>query len=119
MSSLFHLRHRIFIGLALLQPFFAPAQAADNGIYSIAGSRAGEQFGAQACIDNGGGYLVWQDSLIDQKGFGIAAVRLNASLAATGEVFRVNVSASENQINPRLALLKNGGCVFAWQGGKV
>ena len=118
MSSLFRLRPRVFI-LALLQPLFLFAQTSDNGTYSLVGTQPGDQVGAQASLGNRGGYVVWQDSLIDQKGFGIAARRLNSSLVGEGEIFRVNVSAPESQINPRLALLKNSGCVFVWQGGNI
>ena len=117
MSSLSRLRHRLFV-LALLQPLFLFSQASDNGIYPLIPSRPGEQIRAQIAFGASGGYAVWQDSLIDGKGFGIAAVSLNSDLSAKGEVVRVNVSGPESQTNPRLALLKNGGCVFAWQGGK-
>ena len=35
--------------------------------------------------------------------------------------FRVNqiVAGTNDQQNPRVALLKNGGAVFAWQGGQL
>ena len=118
MSSLSRLRHRLFI-VALLQPLFLFSQASDNGIHPLIPSRPGEQIRAQIAFAPTGGYAVWQDSLIDGKGFGIAAVSLNSDLSAKGEVFRVNVSAPESQTNPRLALLKDGGCVVAWQGGKA
>ena len=41
---------------------------------------------------------------------------LNLSLGTLG-TFRVNVQGTNDQANPRVALLKNGGAVFVWQGG--
>jgi len=43
---------------------------------------------------------------------------LDATLSGTLGTFRVNVTGAGDQENARVALLKNGGAVFVWQGGK-
>jgi hypothetical protein len=43
---------------------------------------------------------------------------LDSTLSGTLSTFRVNVQGTNDQENARVALLKNGGAVFVWQGGK-
>ncbi len=62
--------------------------------------------------------MVWQDNMTDGDGLGISAQRLNANLSATLGTFRVNEQGAGDQENAKVAMLKNGGAVFAWQGGK-
>jgi hypothetical protein len=64
------------------------------------------------------GILVWQDNVTDGDGWGISAQRLDSTLSGTLSPFRVNVIGAGNQENARVALLKNGGAVFVWQGGQ-
>jgi hypothetical protein len=61
--------------------------------------------------------VVWQDNITDGSGWGISARRLDSTLSGTLSTFRVNVQGTNDQENPRVALLKNGGAVFVWQGG--
>jgi hypothetical protein len=62
--------------------------------------------------------VVWQDNITDGDGWGVSAQRLDSTLSGTLSTFRVNVQGTNDQSNPRVALLKNGGAVFVWQGGK-
>jgi len=48
---------------------------------------------------------------------GVSARRVDGTLSGTLGTFRVNVTGTNDQQNSHVALLKNGGAVFAWQGG--
>jgi len=85
--------------------------------YAVIGSLPGDQVFPDAAISPTGGYVVWQDNITDGDGWGISARRLDATLSGTLGTFRVNTIGACNQENPRVAMLKNGGAVFVWQGG--
>jgi hypothetical protein len=85
--------------------------------YAIIGSLPGDQVFPDAAISPAGGFVVWQDNITDGDGWGISARRLDSTLSGTLGTFRVNAVGAGNQENPRVALLKNGGAVFVWQGG--
>lgn len=87
--------------------------------YPIIGSLFGDQAEPAAAISPTGGFVVWQDNITDGDGLGISAERVDATLSGSMSPFRVNVAGAGNQENPRVALLKNGGAVFAWQGGAL
>ena len=112
----------VVAGCLLAIPFLASAQTnyyGTNGTeYAIIGSLPGDQVFPDAAISPAGGFVVWQDPITDGNGWGISARRLDATLSGTLGTFRVNVSALGNQQNPRVALLKNGGAAFVWQGGQ-
>jgi len=89
-----------------------------NGIeYSVARALPGDQVYPDVAISSAGGYVVWQDNVTDGSGWGISARQLDATLSGTLSPFRVNQTGTNNQENPRVALLKNGGAVYVWQGG--
>jgi len=85
--------------------------------YSVVGSLAGDQVFPDAVLTGSGGFVVWQDNATDGSGWGVSARRLDGTLSGTLGTFRVNAQGADDQKNPRVALLKNGGAVFAWQGG--
>ena len=68
-------------------------------------------------LNTSGGFLVWQDNITDGDGLGISAVRLDSTLSPTLGNFRVNQQGTNDQENPQVALLQNGGAVFVWQSG--
>ena len=107
--------------LAFLLVFPAAAQTnyyAPNGTeYAVVGSLLGDQIFSDAAISPTNGVVVWQDNATDGDGWGISAQRLDATLSGTRSPFRVNVIGAGDQENPRVALLKNGGAAFVWQGG--
>jgi hypothetical protein len=107
--------------LALSLTFAASAQTnyyTTNGTeYAVIGNLPGDQVFPDAAISTNGGFVVWQDNITDGSGWGISAQRLDSTLSGTLSTFRVNVQGTNNQENPRVALLKNGGAVFVWQGG--
>ncbi len=85
--------------------------------YAVIGSLPGDQVHPDAAITADGGFVVWQDNITDGSGLGISARQLDSTLSGTLGTFRVNAQGANNQENPRVALLPNGGAVFVWQGG--
>ena len=120
------IRPSLFIACALLAQAVSVKAAAQtnyyttNGTeYAVIGSLPGDQVFPDVAISTNGGFLVWQDNATDGSGWGISARRLDTTLSGTLGTFRVNVQGTGNQENARVALLKNGGAVFAWQGGPL
>ena len=85
--------------------------------YAVAGSIPGDQVYPDVALSTGGGFLVWQDNATDGSGWGISARRLDGTLTGPLSPFRVNQTGTNDQENPHVSLLKNGGAVFVWQGG--
>ena len=90
----------------------------NGGEYAVVGSLPGDQVFPDAAITASGGFMVWQDNATDGNGWGISARRLDSTLSGTLSPFRVNQQGTNDQENPRVTLLKNGGAAFVWQGGK-
>jgi hypothetical protein len=86
--------------------------------YAVVGSLPGDQVWPDAAVTPGGGFVVWEDNITDGNGWGVSARRLDGTLSGMLSTFRVNAQGTNNQENPRVALLKNGGAAFVWQGGK-
>lgn len=122
MSSLRRMGAKPFLfcllaGLPLLasgQTTYSP----QAGQYAVAGSLPGDQIQPDVSVNSSGGYVVWQDHFTDGDGLGISAQRLNENLSGTLNTFRVNEQSKFDQENPRVAMLKNGGAAFVWQGGR-
>jgi len=93
--------------------------SANGTEYPIVGSLIGDQVFPDAAISPTNGIVVWQDNATDGSGWGISARRLDATLSGTLGTFRVNATGANDQSNPRVALLKNGGAAIVWQGGKL
>ena len=108
-------------GLFLMVPAAVFGQtnyySANGGEYAVIGSLPGDQVFPDAAVTPSGGFVVWQDNITDGSGWGISARQLDSTLSGTLSTFRVNVQGTNDQENPRVALLKNGGAVFVWQGG--
>ncbi|HTY87863.1 MAG TPA: hypothetical protein VMB80_10395 [Candidatus Acidoferrum sp.] len=108
-------------GLCLALPVAVSAQtnyyAANGTEYPIAGTLPGDQVWPDAAVSTDGGFVVWQDNATDGSGWGVSARRVDGTLSGTLSAFRVNVQGTNDQENPRVALLKNGGAAFVWQGG--
>jgi hypothetical protein len=114
----------VCLAWALVGGLFASTVSAQTNYYSqngteypVVGSLPGDQVFPDAAISPGGGFMVWQDNATDGDGWGISARRLDATLSGTLGTFRVNVTGAADQENARVALLKNGGAAFVWQGG--
>jgi hypothetical protein len=107
--------------------FLAAASAAfaQTNYYAVNGteyapveSLPGEQIWPDVAASPGGGFVVWQDNATDGSGWGIRAQRLDGTLSGTLSPFKVNARGTNDQENPRVAMLRDGGAVFVWQGGK-
>jgi hypothetical protein len=87
--------------------------------YAVVGRLPGDQVWPDVAAGTNGGFVVWQDNATDGSGWGVSATRLDSTLSAvpTWSDQRVNVTGTNDQENARVALLKNGGAVFVWQGG--
>lgn len=109
-------------GLILLSTVSALAQTnyyAPNGTeYAVVGSLPGDQIYPDTALTAAGGLVVWQDNATDGSSWGISARRLDSTLSGAQSTFRVNVQGTNSQENPRVAMLKNGGAAFVWQGGR-
>ena len=124
MSSLLFARRAAICfcwGLAVGIPAGAVAQTnyyTTNGTeYAVVGSLPGDQVFPDVALNSSGGFVVWQDNITDGSGWGVSAARLDATLSLTTWQQRVNVQGTNDQVNPRVALLKKGGAAFVWQGG--
>lgn len=93
--------------------------AANGSEYAVVGSLPGDQMFPDVALNTNGGFAVWQDNITDGSGWGISASRLDntLSLSPTWSQQRVNVQGTNDQENAHVAMLKNGGAVFVWQGG--
>lgn len=101
----------------------APARAQlgyvpQGGEFPIAPGLPGDQVFPDVAVRPGGGFIVWEDNFTDGQGLGISAQRLDSGFSPTLSSFRVNEQAAFDQERARVALLKNGGAVFVWQGGR-
>jgi len=85
--------------------------------YAVIGNLPGDQVFPDAAISPNGGFVVWQDNVTDGSGWGISMMPVNSTLSGSGSVYRVNVQGTNDQEKARVALLKNGGAAFVWQGG--
>ena len=110
------------MGLASFSGFSVLAQTNyynPNGTeYAVIGALPGDQVFPDVAISTTGGFLVWQDNITDGDSWGVSARRLDSTLSGTLGPFRVNAIGAGSQENAHVALLKNGGAVFVWQGGK-
>jgi hypothetical protein len=111
------------LGWACLAAFATSASAQTNYYttngteYAVIGSLPGDQVFPDVAISPAGGFVVWQDNITDGDGWGVSARKLDDTLSGTLGTFRVNVQGAGDQENARVALLKNGGAAFVWQGG--
>jgi len=109
-------------GLFLVIPSAVFAQTnyySTNGTeYAIIGSLPGDQVFPDAAVTTNGGFVVWDDNATDGSGLGVSARKVDGTLSGALSTFRVNAQGTNDQENPRVALLKNNGAAFVWQGGK-
>ncbi len=87
-----------------------------SGEYHVGGAISGDQLFPCVSINSADGYVAWEDNRVDaNNGHGIAALRLDASFAAKGSIFRVNQQAAGDQGKPQVLLLNNGNALFVWE----
>src|SRR6185503_82655 len=84
----------------------------------ISGGSPGDQVFPAVCLCPGGGYAVWQDSKIDRRGQGVAAVKRDGTLQPAGLPFVIIQRRVGHQEHPSVATLTGGCAAFAWEGGE-
>jgi hypothetical protein len=107
--------------LALAFASFAHGQAVfSGGEFRVVEPLTGDQTFPALAIGPAGGWVIWQDNASDGpgKGLGLRAQRLASDFTRVGSPLRVNTILPDDQERPRASLLKDGGAVFVWQGGK-
>lgn len=114
-------KHLALWVLALGIPAFQTAQAtfvpqATN--YAITEPLVGDQAHPSLALGAGGGFLVWEDNRTDGSGSGISAIALDAGFSKVFSTFRINADGVGDQVMPKASLLKAGGAVFTWLGGR-
>jgi hypothetical protein len=107
----------LFLGSAALSRAQTNYYTSYGTEYSIIGALPGDQTYPSVAFNKNGGYVVWQDNITDPSGLGISAMKLTSTLSPSGGAFAVNMTTSNDQVNARVTLLKNGGAAFVWQGG--
>lgn len=75
----------------------------------------GDQVNPSAALGANGGYLAWEDNVTDGDGQGVSFYQLDANLVPVFGRVRLNLTATDDQRNPKVTLLKNGGAAFVWQ----
>jgi hypothetical protein len=86
--------------------------------YPVIGTLPSDQVFPSVSVNSSGGYIVWQDNITDGDGWGISARRLDATWSGTASALRVNANGTNDQVQPVVAMLPNGGAAVVWQGGK-
>jgi len=118
MASLLTASKRLLVlGLFCILPSVAWAQAfAPQGAEYSLGALRGDQLFPNVSVNAAGGYAVWEDSVIDGKNYGIAALRLDSNFSPLFGAFRVNQGGIGVEEKPKVAVFKNGGAAIVWQG---
>ena len=89
-----------------------------GGEYPIMGDTEGHQKNPHVTLNKSGGFAVWQNSTEDSGGERIVAQKVSADQMGVGSIFVISQNiADQNEVNPKVALLSNGGAVVVWQAG--
>lgn len=122
MSLLQRVRNTLgILGLVILGTSTSLAGAGfvpQNTEFHPLGILPGDQVHPSAAISASGGWVVYQDNITDGDGLGISAQRLDGTFSQVLSPFRINQQGGDDQENPQITMLKNGGAAFVWQGGK-
>ncbi|HZQ46424.1 MAG TPA: hypothetical protein VFC07_05385, partial [Verrucomicrobiae bacterium] len=100
-------------------PSFAQSGYLTNGVeYAPAGNLPGDQIHPALALTPGGGWIVWDDNITDTDGQGISAQLLDSTFSPTLGIIHLNQTSAGDQEKPQVAILKGGGKIAVWQGGK-
>ncbi|ASQ90919.1 hypothetical protein CHL67_08295 [Prosthecochloris sp. GSB1] len=96
--------------------------------YDVDGNPLGEEFQvnttveydqggppALSSLDDGGFVVFWESYEQDGSGFGVYGQRFAADGSRVGGEFQVNSYTQDDQWNPSVAVLEDGGLVVAWE----
>lgn len=90
-----------------------------GGEFALGRNLRGDQMSPALSLSPTGGYLAWQDNIVDGNGQGVGAQRLDGGFAPVMPGLRVNQIIAGNQLLPQVARLTNGGQVFVWEAGRA
>ena len=108
----------MLIGALCASSWLDAALSPVGGEYPILGDTPGHQQKPSAAVGSAGGFIVWQNATATSGGERILGQRIGSDMVAAGVSFRVSqVAVGRDEENPKVALLKNGGAVVAWEGG--
>lgn len=65
-------------------------------------------------LNNGGFVVTWLSNLQDSSGYGVYAQRYSADGVALGAEFKVNTTTTNNQSDPSVTALADGGFIISW-----
>jgi len=86
--------------------------------YPVVGNISGHQQNPHLSIGANGGYVVWQNATDDSKGERVLATRLSPDFQGVGGAIVISQNlAQNNETNPRVAVLPDGGAFVTWQSG--
>ncbi|MGA2177347.1 MAG: hypothetical protein ABSH38_20420 [Verrucomicrobiota bacterium] len=85
-----------------------------GGEFSILGSVPGDQVRPSLSLSSSAGVIVWQDNMVDKHGAGVGGALLNTGFGAS-RIFRVNKTATGDQIKPKVQLLANNDLICVWE----
>ena len=75
---------------------------------------AGKREPAVAGLKNGGFVSVWSSANQDSSGLGVYGQRFDNNGTPVGEEFPINTTTAQNQFEPSIAALNDGGFVVTW-----
>ena len=91
------------------------AGATIGGEFRVNTTTASDQdHSAITALGDGGFVVSWMSNLQDGSGYGIYAQRYNAAGATIGAEFRVNTITANDQANPTITAVGDGGFVVSW-----
>jgi Ca2+-binding RTX toxin-like protein len=96
---------------------YAADATAQGGEFQVNSYTTGQQVNPAITSLADGGFLVAWDSFQDGSLRGIYAQRYAADGSAQGGEFRVNTTTADDQLNPAVTALPDGGFLVAWQSG--
>ncbi|MGI9504048.1 MAG: Ig-like domain-containing protein, partial [Geminicoccaceae bacterium] len=90
--------------------------SATGSEFQINTTTSGEQRDpAVAVLDDGGFVVTWESKGQDGDSWGVYGQRYDSSGATTGSEFRINTTTTNEQKDPWVASLADGGFVVTWQ----
>ncbi len=107
------------LGAALLvAPESNGALSPLGGEFPLLGDVAGHQKNPSVALGQSGGVVVWQNMPANGRYEQVMVQRLGTDLTGAGVPARLSQSNSQgNELNPRAAILPDGGAVAVWQSG--
>ncbi|MGB7258726.1 MAG: Ig-like domain repeat protein, partial [Pseudolabrys sp.] len=106
-------------GYGIYGQVFKAAGVKSGGEFKVNATTKSDQIEpAVAALADGGFIVVWSSNGQDTSGFGVYAQRYNKNDVRSGGEFKVNTTIANDQSQPAVAGLADGGFVVAWASNK-